>query len=189
MRRLFVLFIILLLFAGCSQQQAEIPSGGSAGPTMSDGPFESASPLPSETRTETPEVTATIPPKPELVTFGYVKTVEDDGIVIVICDRIYHKADEIDNNGDPYGHDWTEIKAQDRTARLEITGNTKYLYADLFSQSSGSDDKIRLQSVGWETFKSVCTKSYYGSRLYFEFVYKGDKLSSAELYLSYYLNG
>ena len=185
------MFAVLLavLLIGCSMQtetasdtQPPVVTAGDVTPQNT--------PLPQSSNTETPEVTQTVKPKPVIEALGCVRTLGEGGsITFELYDEVSHKADELDKNGDPYGHDWTEISSLGQRIKLTDAQSASYKYADLFAESVGSDGKLKLSKISYTKFEEVCKKEYYGSRLYFRIKYQGEKLLEASLFLDYYLAG
>ena len=190
-RILTAVFAVLLavLLIGCSAQTETVSDTQQPNITADDVTPQNT-PLPQSSNTETPEVTQTVKPKPVIEALGWVRTLGEDGsITFDLYDEVRHKADELDKNGDPYGHDWTEISSLGQRVRLTDAQSASYKYADLFAESAGSDGKLKLSKISYTKFEEVCRKEYYGSRLYFRIKYQGEKLLEASLLLDYYLAG
>lgn len=190
-RILTAIFAVLLavLLIGCSAQTETVSDTQQPNITADDVTPQNT-PLPQSSNTETPEVTQTVKPKPVIEALGCVRTLGEDGsITFELYDEVSHKADELDKNGDPYGHDWTEISPLGQRVKLTDAQSASYKYADLFAENAGSDGKLKLSKISYTKFEEVCRKEYYGSRLYFRIRYRGEKLLEASLLLDYYLAG
>jgi hypothetical protein len=184
---LLVVFILFLFCFGCAPAATVVPS---ATPTQT---AQSLLPSINTTDTVTPEIVPTETPiissEPSIDVFGYVDSVDGDNVTVVICELIFHLADDLDKFGEIYGHDWMEIVHTEQTVNLKVPSYGEYVYADLFSLETDYDGKYKMKNISNNEFLSVCIKEYYNTPLYFNFVYSQDTLTYAELYLDYYIAG
>lgn len=191
MKRYFAILCCILLFfaVGCNNvegndQVTETPSGTDVITTPTPVVTQ-------DNRTESPEVTTTNKPEPIQEGVGYIKSInqENKTFKVVLCKKIQHMANELDKNGDPYGHDWLEISDTGETLTLTAGDNTVYVMADIFASDALDDSKLKNKEIAYDAFAANCTKSFYGSKLFFDFTYQGTQVLRFELLLSYYLAG
>lgn len=122
------------------------------------------------------------------IIFGYITNVEGTKVAINEVELIYHKAEENDGRGEEYQSDWMEIFDTGKKYILYTSDESNHLFADLFNNGN-NEDILELQSISNDVFLSVCTKEYFGAKLYFKISFVGNMILNTEFLMDYYLNG
>lgn len=118
-----------------------------------------------------------------------INEVGQDTVSLSYVDTLWHAADELDENGEPYGNDWLEITQKpDENIMVRTDNRTVIIMPDIFTLNSDIDEDGDYRTT-LEFLAQNCGKTYQDEPLYFKVNIWDGALASAELWWEYYFAG
>lgn len=118
-----------------------------------------------------------------------INEVGQDTVSLSYVDTVWHAADELDGNGEPYGNDWLEIIGRpNENIMVRTDKRTVIIMPDIFTLNSDIDEEGDYRTT-LEFLAQNCGKTYQDDPLYFKVNIWDGALASAELWWEYYFAG